>query len=347
MMVFMAMGFPVMGGMSVLVLGCVGIGVFTFSAFGAWLSPGRAGTPFQPQSIQHPYHPTPNQVNRAFADSAESTFFYQPFWVINQRAPGAPAFSTPPFHPLLNQLKAQRDQKFTMNNTNELGQSVGFPVEGWRPRPRPPRNAMTGRYCVVEPLQPDIHAADLYQAVMEDKEHRVWTYMPYGPFHTFENYRSWLESYCAGDDPLFHAVIDQKTSRATGVAGYLNVKPDVGVIEVGNINYSPLLQRKPAATEAMFLMMSRVFDELGYRRYEWKCDSLNAPSRGGAAAGLPVRGSVPAGGGLQGRNRDTAWFSIIDSEWPALKNAFERWLEPGNMDAQGRQIKRLSDFFDR
>ncbi len=102
---------------------------------------------------------------------------------------------------------------------------------------------MTGRYCVVEPLQPGIHAADLYQAVMEDKEHRVWTYMPYGPFYTFENYRSWLESYCAGDDPLFHAVIDQKTSRATGVAGYLNVKPDVGVVEVGHINYSPRLQR--------------------------------------------------------------------------------------------------------
>ena len=235
-----------------------------------------------------------------------------------------------------------------MNNTNELGQSVGFPVEGWRPRPRPPRNAMTGRYCVVEPLQPGIHAADLYQAVMEDKEHRVWTYMPYGPFHTFENYRSWLESYCAGDDPLFHAVIDQKTSRATGVAGYLNVKPDVGVVEVGHINYSPRLQRTPSATEAMFLMMRRVFDELGYRRYEWKCDALNAASRRAAERlGFVFEGVFRQATIYKGRNRDTAWYSIIDAQWPALKNAFERWLEPGNMDAQGRQIKRLSDFFDR
>ena len=235
-----------------------------------------------------------------------------------------------------------------MNNTNELGQSVGFPVEGWRQRPRPPRNAMTGRYCVVEPLQPGIHAADLYQAYMEDKEHRVWTYMPYGPFRTFENYRSWLESYCAGDDPLFHAVIDQKTSRATGVVGYLNVKPDVGVVEVGHINYSPRLQRTPSATEAMFLMMRRVFDELGYRRYEWKCDALNAASRRAAERlGFVFEGVFCQATIYKGRNRDTAWYSIIDAQWPALKNAFERWLEPGNFDAQGRQIKRLSDFFDR
>lgn len=233
-----------------------------------------------------------------------------------------------------------------MNNTNELGQSVGFPVEGWRQRPRPPRNAMTGRYCVVEPLQPGIHAADLYQAYMEDKEHRVWTYMPYGPFHTFENYRSWLESYCAGDDPLFHAVIDQKTSRATGVVGYLNVKPDVGVVEVGHINYSPRLQRTPSATEAMFLMMRRVFDELGYRRYEWKCDALNAASRRAAERlGFVFEGVFRQATIYKGRNRDTAWYSIIDAQWPALKNAFERWFEPGNFDAQGRQIMRLSDFF--
>ena len=117
---------------------------------------------------------------------------------------------------------------------------------------------MTGRYCMVEPLQPAIHSADLYRAYMEDKDHRVWTYMPDGPFHTLEDYRGWLESFCTGDDPLFHAVIDLKTSRAAGVASYLNVKPDVGVIEVGHINYSPRLQRTRAATEAMFLMMQRM-----------------------------------------------------------------------------------------
>jgi RimJ/RimL family protein N-acetyltransferase len=207
---------------------------------------------------------------------------------------------------------------------------------------------MKGRYCVIEPLQPGIHAADLYQAYMEDKEHRVWTYMSYGPFHTFDNYRGWLESNCTGDDPLFHAVIDPKTSRATGVASYLNVKPDVGVIEVGHINYSPRLQRTPAATEAMFLMMRRVFDELGYRRCEWKCDALNAASRRAAERlGFVFEGVFRQATVYKGRNRDTAWHSIIDAQWPALKKAFERWLEPGNFDPQGRQIKRLSDFFDQ
>ena len=176
-----------------------------------------------------------------------------------------------------------------MNYTNEIGQHVGFPVEGWAQRPRPPRTAMTGRYCVVEPLQPDHYSRDLYQAYMEDKEHRVWTYMPYGPFHTFKDYRGWLESFCTGDDPLFHAVIDLKTSRAAGVASYLNMKPDVGVVEVGHINYSPQLQRTPAATEAMFLMMRRIFDELGYRRYEWKCDALECSfAQGGRTAGVCV-----------------------------------------------------------
>jgi RimJ/RimL family protein N-acetyltransferase len=197
---------------------------------------------------------------------------------------------------------------------------------------------------VVEPLQSARHAADLYQAYMEDKDHRVWTYLPYGPFHTLEDYRGWLESFCTGDDPLFHAVIDLKTSRAAGVASYLNVKPDVGVVEVGHINYSPQLQRTPAATEAMFLMMRRIFDELGYRRYEWKCDALNAASRRAAGRlGFVFEGVFRQATIYKGRNRDTAWYSIIDGQWPALKKSFERWLEPGNFDAQERQRVRLSD----
>jgi RimJ/RimL family protein N-acetyltransferase len=232
------------------------------------------------------------------------------------------------------------------NYSNELGQSIGFPVAEWRERPHPPRTAMTGRHCVVEPLQPGIHAADLYQAYMEDTEHRGWTYMPYGPFHTFEAYRGWLESYCIGDDPLFHAIIDLKTSRAAGVASYLNMKPDVGVVEVGHINYSPRLQRTPAATEAMFLMMRRAFDELGYRRYEWKCDALNAASRRAAERlGFGFEGVFRQATICKGRNRDTAWYSIIDTQWPALKKAFERWLEPSNFDSQGRQRLRLSEAF--
>ena len=234
------------------------------------------------------------------------------------------------------------------NYRNELGQPVGFPVAGWRERPRPTRTAMTGRYCAVEPLQPGGHAADLYQAYMEDKEHRVWTYMSYGPFHTFEDYRRWLESYGTGDDPLFHAVIDLKSSRAAGVASYLNLKPDVGVVEVGHISYSPQLQKTPAVTEAMFLMMRRAFDELGYRRYEWKCDALNAASRTAAERlGFVFEGVFRQATIYKGRNRDTAWYSIIDAQWPALKKAIERWLEPGNFDAQGRQRLRLSNVINQ
>ena len=235
-----------------------------------------------------------------------------------------------------------------MNYTNELGQPIGFPVEGWRERPRPPRTAMTGRYCAVEPLQPDTHAADLYRACMEDKEHRVWTYIPYGPFHAFKDYRSWLESYGTGDDPLFHTVIDLETLRAAGVASYLNLKPDVGVVEVGHISYSPQLQKTPAVTEAMFLMMRRAFDELGYRRYEWKCDALNAASRTAAERlGFVFEGVFRQATIYKGRNRDTAWYSIIDAQWPALKKAIERWLEPGNFDAQGRQRLRLADVINQ
>ncbi|HSM88931.1 MAG TPA: hypothetical protein VLT56_02825 [Desulfobacterales bacterium] len=129
------------------------------------------------------------------------------------------------------------------NGINEIGQPIRFAVEGWRERPRPPRAAMTGQHCALEPLQPGIHAADLYAAFQQDKAHRVWTYMPYGPFHIFEDYRRWLESSAAGEDPLFHAVIDLRTSRATGVASYLNIRPEVGVVEVGHVNYSPRLSR--------------------------------------------------------------------------------------------------------
>ena len=233
---------------------------------------------------------------------------------------------------------------FMMDHTNELGQPIGFPMEGWQVRPHPPRSALAGRYCSVEPLDPVAHAADLHRAYMEDKEHRVWTYMPYGPFHTLEKYRSWLEADCSADDPLFHAVIDRKTAKAAGVASYLNIKPEVGVIEVGHINFSPRLQKTPAATEAMFLMMRWVFDELGYRRYEWKCDALNAASRRAAdRLGFVFEGIFRQATIYKGRNRDTAWYSVIDAQWPVLKRAFESWLDPANFDPQGSQIKPFLD----
>lgn len=226
---------------------------------------------------------------------------------------------------------------------NEFGQPVGFPLPGWKGVPRPPRAAMAGRYCRVEPIDPARHAEDLYRANTLAPDRRSFTYLTSGPFDTPGAYRQWMEASCLGDDPLFHAIVDLATGKATGVAALMRIDPKNGVIEVGNINYSPLLQRKPAATEAMYLLMKRVF-ELGYRRYEWKCDSLNAPSRAAAQRlGFSYEGIFRQAVVTRDRNRDTAWYAMIDGEWPELDRAFRRWLDPANFDAQGNQRVRLSD----
>ncbi len=226
---------------------------------------------------------------------------------------------------------------------NDLGQPIGSPVPGWKEPPRPPRTALAGRYCRVEPLDPSRHADDLFRANTLDATGRNWTYMSYGPFPNLDAYRDWMQAYCLGEDPLFHAIVDNASGRAVGVASYMRIDPKNGVIEVGNLNYSPLLQRKRAATEAMYLMMKRAF-ELGYRRYEWKCDALNAPSRAAARRlGFSFEGVFRQAVIYKGRNRDTAWYAAIDSEWPQLEQAFLRWLEPGNFDEQGNQRLRISE----
>lgn len=227
--------------------------------------------------------------------------------------------------------------------TNHLGQPIGFPLPGWTPPPRPPREPMAGRYCRVEPLEPERHAADLFAANSLDTEGRMWTYLAVGPFATLDEYLAWMRASCRGDDPLFFAIVAQDSGRAVGLASYLRIDPKSGSIEVGHLAFSPLLQRTRAATEAMYLMMRRAF-ELGYRRYEWKCDALNEPSRRAAQRlGFTFEGVFRQATVYKGRNRDTAWFSVIDREWPALRAAFERWLDPANFDEEGRQRERLSD----
>ncbi len=226
---------------------------------------------------------------------------------------------------------------------NDLGQPIGFPLPQWMARPRPPRSPMEGRFCRVEPIDPARHAADLHAANLLDREGRNWTYLPYGPFPRLEEYRAHLEQVALREDPLVHTIVESRSGRAVGVASLMRIDPAAGVIEVGGINYAPPLQRTPAATEAMYLMMRRVFDELGYRRYEWKCDALNAPSRAAALRlGFRYEGLFRQATVYKGRNRDTCWFSILDSEWPALKPAFERWLDPDNFDAAGQQRQSLS-----
>ncbi len=228
--------------------------------------------------------------------------------------------------------------------TNHLGQPIGFAVPDWAPAPLPPRTAMAGRWCRVEPLDVARHAGDLFAAYSEDVEGRIWTYMGYGPFASLPEFEAWMAAACLGDDPLFHAIVEAASGRALGVASYLRAQPEVGVIEVGHINYAPPLQRRAAATEAMFLMMARVFEELGYRRYEWKCDALNDASRRAAERlGFVFEGVFRQATMYKGRNRDTAWYAITDRDWPALKRAYEAWLDPANFDAAGRQKARLSE----
>ena len=227
---------------------------------------------------------------------------------------------------------------------NALGQPVGRPVAGWEPRPWPPDEPLAGRFCRLERLDPARHAPGLYAADAADTEGRSWTYLPYGPFESPAAHRAWVARMADEQDPQFHAVVDNDTGAAVGVASLMRIDPAVGCIEVGHIHYSPRLQRTPAATEAMYLLMRRVFAELGYRRYEWKCDALNAPSRRAAERlGFRFEGVFRQATIVKGRNRDTAWYSVIDAEWPVLRDAFEAWLAEENFDESGRQRRSLGE----
>lgn len=231
---------------------------------------------------------------------------------------------------------------------NTLGQPIGQVVSGWTPRRRPAASVLAGRYCRLEPLNPDCHAEELFTANRRDGRGESWTYLPYGPFVDLESYRQWVEQACSVDDPLFYAIIDTDSpsgsvaERAVGVLSYLRIQPEVGSIEVGHVHYSPILQRRRAATEAQYLLMSHAFDGLGYRRYEWKCDGLNASSRAAAERlGFCHEGLFRQAMVVKGRNRDTAWYSILDTEWPVIRDRLMAWLAPDNFDDQTRQKRSL------
>ena len=226
-------------------------------------------------------------------------------------------------------------------------QPLGEIVANWREPPFPAHEVMRGRFCRLEPLDAATHAQSLYDAYAIDPHGSGWTYLPYGPFEVLEDFRVWLEQQSSTCDPLFFAIVDPSSGEAIGVASYLRISPSCGSIEVGHLHFSLKLQRTPAATEAMFLMMRHAF-ELGYRRYEWKCDSLNEASRNSALRlGLSFEGIFRQATVRKGRNRDTAWYAAIDKEWPALREAFEQWLSPSNFDADGHQRVSLSSLTRR
>jgi RimJ/RimL family protein N-acetyltransferase len=196
---------------------------------------------------------------------------------------------------------------------------------------------------VLEPLSSVLHAEALHAANALDADGRMWTYLPYGPFQSATAYHEWMEGVGRGKDPSFYAIVDRATGRPVGVGAYLRIDPRQGSIEIGHLAYSPLMQKTSLATEAMFLFMERAFD-LGYRRYEWKCDALNEPSRLAAVRlGFTFEGVFRQATVVKGRNRDTAWYAITDGEWPALRKAFQQWLHPDNFEAGGKQRTRLSD----
>ena len=224
---------------------------------------------------------------------------------------------------------------------NEMGQPIGWPVATDLPRPRPEKVRLEGRFCSLVPLDVEAHGEQLWEAFSADTTGKNWTYLPIAPIESEAELGVFLHAAEASEDPLYFTVLNAE-GRAVGHATYLRIDPANGVIEVGYIHFSPLMQRTQMSTEAMYLMMAYVFETLGYRRYEWKCDALNAPSLAAAKRlGFTFEGVFRQAVVYKGRNRDTAWLSVLDSEWPALKARFERWLEPANFDAQGRQRTAL------
>jgi RimJ/RimL family protein N-acetyltransferase len=222
---------------------------------------------------------------------------------------------------------------------NNLGQLVGALVETDLPVEVPPTSVMSGSYCSVVPLDVDAHRSALFAAFAAAPDDREWTYLPYGPFADEPQFAVWIERCRGSIDPMFWAIVDD--DGACGIASFLRITPSAASIEVGHIHFAPRLARTRAATEAMYLMMRTVFDT-GYRRYEWKCDGLNLPSRQAAQRlGFSFEGIFRQATVVKGRNRDTAWFSIIDSEWPAVQAEFERWLATENFDDAGCQLSPL------
>ncbi len=225
---------------------------------------------------------------------------------------------------------------------NSLGQPIGHSVPNWQPPPFPEPAPIDGRYSRVEPLDVTRHAASLFAAYAEDITGAMWTYLAYGPFESEAQYTTWAADRATSRDPSFYAIVDRATNRALGVLSYLRIDPPNGTIELGHLAYSPALQRTRVSTEALFLLAAHAFS-FGYRRLEWKCDALNAPSRRAAERfGFQYEGTFRQAVIAKGRNRDSAWYAIIDRDWPRLRAAFETWLDPANFGPDTRQRVSLS-----
>lgn len=226
---------------------------------------------------------------------------------------------------------------------NACGQPLGPEVTAWSERARPGPTPVAGRYCRLEPVSVEQHAQALFESYMRAPDGRDWTYLFAERPESASKFRQYLTRLAASSDPLHYAIVDLATGRPVGTAALMRIDPAHGVIEIGYLVFSPLLKKTRAATEAMYLLMRRVFDELHYRRCEWKCDSLNAASRAAALRyGFAFEGVFRNASVYKGRSRDTAWFAIIDTQWPKIRAAFEHWLDPQNFDSAGMQRRPLA-----
>ncbi|RAZ91946.1 GNAT family N-acetyltransferase [Mesorhizobium hawassense] len=237
--------------------------------------------------------------------------------------------------------------EFPVSENSGVPEKIGVSenLKEWRPRPRPDRKAFEGRYVRLEPFSAAKHGDGLYETSSVADIDGRFAWLPDYPPKSRADFQPWLDKAEALEDPLFFTVIDKASGKVAGRQTLMRIDTNNGVIEIGNIYWGPLISRKPGATEAQFLFMKYVFDELGYRRYEWKCNNRNEPSKRAAERfGFKFEGIFRQHFVVKGENRDTAWYSVIDKEWPALRKAYEAWLDPANFDGEGGQKRRLEDF---
>ena len=228
---------------------------------------------------------------------------------------------------------------------NELGQLIGDTLPNFKQGDLPNLERLEGQYVIVECLSKDKHGADLYEIYGPDSPADMWTYLFQNPVQSQEEWSALLDQMLAAQDRFYYAIVDKESGRALGTFALMRINRGSRVIEVGSVTYSPQLKRTRLATEAQYLLARYVFEELEYRRYEWKCDALNQPSRYAAERlGFIYEGTFRQAVVYKGRNRDTDWLAMIDKDWSAVKTRLEKWLSPDNFDENGQQIKALSDF---
>ncbi|EKT62029.1 GNAT family N-acetyltransferase [Providencia burhodogranariea] len=229
-----------------------------------------------------------------------------------------------------------------MNCKNEFNQEVGAPIPEWKNKQYPVRVTLKGNHCTVEALKL-AHANELYNAINLDTDDSYWTWLTREPIKNKSDFSQWVEHVISVDDPIFYVVIDHKTNQPIGYFALMRIDPNNGVVEVGHVHFSKLLRGTIMSTEAHWLLMNYVFTDLKYRRYEWKCNSLNVPSRNAALRlGFKYEGRFRQSMVVKGHNRDTDWLSIIDSEWHIVNQSIKQWLSPSNFDLMGNQLRSLN-----